>query len=130
MRGLLTLKVRSTPTPLAMRRTVIERWMPPAAQAHDGALEDLDALAGAFDDAGGDADGVARAEFRKIGPDLVLGDLFEHVHDRSLLFVKRRGCARWLMMARSPAAMKAHWNRPPARPTAKDSTTAAASLRV
>src|SRR5664280_880790 len=29
IRGLFTLKVRSTPTPLAIRRTVIERVMPP-----------------------------------------------------------------------------------------------------
>ena len=82
MRGLLILNVRSTPTPDAMRRTVIERVMPAAAQAHDGPLEDLDALAVALDDLGRDLDGVTGGEFGEVGAKLVLDDLVEHGHGR------------------------------------------------
>src|SRR5258706_9866679 len=52
----------------------------PAAEAHDRALEDLDPLLAAFDDASGDADGVARGELGQVGADLVGDDLVEDVH--------------------------------------------------
>ena len=51
-----------------------------AAKAHDGPLEDLDALPGALDDARVDSHGVAGGELRKVGPDLILNYLVEHVH--------------------------------------------------
>jgi hypothetical protein len=92
------------------------------AEAHDGAFEDLDALARAFDDSGRNLDRVTRRELGDVGPDLFLGYLFEHVHDRSLLFVKRRGCAHELC-GPQPGRGEGTWNRPPARPTAKDSTS-------
>src|ERR1035437_9968912 len=57
------------------------------AKPHDGAFEDLDALAVSFHDAGRHLNSVSRAEFRKVGPELVLDDLVEYVHDRSLLLV-------------------------------------------
>jgi hypothetical protein len=83
---------------------------PTGPETHHGPFEDLDSFAGAFDDAGRNSDGVARAELRKVCPDLFLGDLFEHAHDRSLLFVKRRVSARFLVTASSQAAMKTREN--------------------
>ena len=53
---------------------------PAATEAHDGAFEDLDALAGALDDLGRHLDGIAGREFRKIRSKLVLDDLVKHVH--------------------------------------------------
>ena len=100
----------------------MERWIPPDAQAHDGAFEDLDALACTLDDSGRNLDRVTRRELGDVCPDLFLGDLFEHVHDRSLLFVKRRGCAQEFC-GPQPGRGEGTWNRPPERPTAKDSTT-------
>ena len=92
IRGLLTMKVRSTPTPLAILRTVIDRAMPAAAQAHHRALEDLDALLAALDDARRHLDRVARGELRQVGADLVGDDLVEHVHGGVVLLVwARRG---------------------------------------
>src|ERR1035437_6002243 len=60
------------------------------AKAHDRACEDLDAFACSFDDTSRDLDRVARGELGNVGPDLFLADLFEQVHDRSLLFLRRR----------------------------------------
>src|SRR4029079_2675540 len=51
-----------------------------AAQAHDGPLQHLDALAVALDDLGGDLHGVTRGELRQVGTELILDDLVEHVH--------------------------------------------------
>ena len=60
MRGACTRKVRSTPTPWAMRRTVKLVAQPDLAlERDDDALEDLDALAGSFDDLDVHAHGVA-----------------------------------------------------------------------
>ena len=60
---------------------------PAAAEAHDVALEDLDSLLAALDDARDDADGVARGEGREVGADLVGDDLVEHVHGGGSLIV-------------------------------------------
>src|SRR3972149_8689313 len=57
---------------------------PAPAQAHDRALEDLDALAVALDDLGRDAHGVAGGELGQVGAGLVRGDLVQNVH-RALL---------------------------------------------
>src|SRR6476659_6971570 len=51
-----------------------------AAQAHDGPLEDLDALAVALDDLGRHLDGIAGREDGEVGSKLVLDDLVEHGH--------------------------------------------------
>src|SRR6185503_13132667 len=51
-----------------------------AAQSHHDALEDLDALAVALDDLGGDLHGVTRGDLGQVGTELVLDDLVEHVH--------------------------------------------------
>ena len=48
---------------------------------HHEALEDLDALAIAFDDLCRHLDGVAGGDHRQVGSQLVLDDLVEHVHD-------------------------------------------------
>ena len=53
---------------------------PATAQAHDGPLEDLDALAVALDDLGGHLHGVTGRELREVGAKLVLDDLVEHGH--------------------------------------------------
>ena len=114
IRGLWILNVRSTPTPEAIRRTVIVDAMPAVAHPHHEALEDLDALAVALDDLGADLDGVARRDLRQVGAELVLDDLVEHVHgwdpwcgrQPRLRVVSGLGTAR----------------RCAARPTAEDST--------
>ena len=72
IRGLWSLNVRSTPTPDAIRRTVIVDAMPLFAHAHHEALEDLDPLAVALDDLGGHLDGVARGDHGEVGAQLVL----------------------------------------------------------
>ena len=51
-----------------------------ATQAHDGAFEDLDALAIALDDLGRHLHGVTRGDLGQVGAELVLDDLVEHVH--------------------------------------------------
>jgi len=50
------------------------------AHPHHEALEHLDALAVALDDLGGDLHGVAGRDLGKVGAQLVLDDLVEHVH--------------------------------------------------
>ena len=88
MRGLLILNVRSTPTPLRDAPDGDGAGDAAAAEAHDGPLEDLDALAVALDDLGRHLDGVTRGELGQVGADLVLDDLVEHVHGR---FLTHRG---------------------------------------
>ena len=80
MRGLLILNVRSTPTPRGDAADGDRAGDAAAAQAHDGPLEDLDALAVALDDLGRHLDGVAGRELRQVGAKLVLDDLVEHGH--------------------------------------------------
>ena len=80
MRGQLTLKVRSTPTPLRSAPDRDRAGDAAAAQAHDGALEDLDALAVALDDLGRHAHGVAGGELGQVGADLVGDDVVENGH--------------------------------------------------
>ena len=90
IRGLWILNVRSTPTP---RRDPADRDRAgdaAAAEAHDGALEDLDALAVALDDLGRDLDGVARGELGEVGAELVVDDLVEHVHAGGSLVGRRQ----------------------------------------
>ena len=60
---------------------------PATAEAHDGPLEDLDALAVAFDDLGRHLDRVPGSDLRQVGAKLVGDDLVEHVHGRSCSFV-------------------------------------------
>src|SRR5688572_6705310 len=64
-----------------------------AAQAHDGALEHLDPLLAALDNAGGHLDRVARGELRQVAADLVGDDLVEHVHGGSRSCCRRRATA-------------------------------------
>jgi len=63
-RGLLTLNVRSTPTPEADPSHGQRTPYPTARQAQDGAFEDLDALAVPLHDLGADLHGVAGREGR------------------------------------------------------------------
>src|SRR3954453_3573723 len=51
-----------------------------ATQAHDGALEDLDALAVALADAGRNAHGVAGGKLRQVGAQLFRADLVDDAH--------------------------------------------------
>jgi hypothetical protein len=52
-----------------------------AAEAHDRAFEDLDALAIALADAGRNAHGVARSEFRQVGAQLLRAYFVDDAHD-------------------------------------------------
>jgi hypothetical protein len=81
MTGLCTGKVRSTPTPKLILRTVKVSRSRNALAGDDDALEDLDARARALDDADVDLDGVA-------GPEL--GDVVAQrdFSTRSTLFIR------------------------------------------
>src|SRR6185369_192439 len=65
-----------------------------ATQAHDRALEDLDALLAALDHAGRDLDRVARGELGQVAADLVGDDLVQDVHGGSFPAAARRAAAR------------------------------------
>src|SRR3954470_9915524 len=65
---------------------------PATTEAHDGPLEDLDALAVALDDLGGHLHGVTGRELREVGAKLVLDDLVEHGHGLFLTHLGSRGC--------------------------------------
>src|SRR3990170_309040 len=94
-----------------------------AAQAHDRALEDLDALAVALDDLGRDAHGVAGRKLGQVAADLVRGDLVENVH-RALLTggswfgvggrrARDRGSARKYSTGSRTVSPRAAARRPP-----------------
>src|SRR6185295_7719820 len=68
-----------------------------ATQAHDRALEDLDALLAALDHARRDLDRVAGGELGQVGADLVGDDLVEDVHGGSFPAGARRAAARGLL---------------------------------
>ena len=100
---------RSTPTPLAILRTVIESGDPAALELHDRAFEDLDPLLAALDDARRHLDRVAGGELRQVGADLVGDDLVEHVHGGRSLQVRgarRRRGRRWGSAGRPKAAKR------------------------
>src|SRR6185369_10426171 len=63
---------------------------PAAAQAHHDAFEDLDPLAVALDDLGGDLDRVAGGELGKVGAQLVGDEFVEDVHFGVPCFVRRQ----------------------------------------
>src|SRR3954466_1738625 len=65
---------------------------PATTEAHDGPLEDLDALAVALDDLGGHLHGVTGRKLREVGAKLVLDDLVEHGHGLFLTHLGSRGC--------------------------------------
>src|SRR6185312_4197653 len=68
-----------------------------ATQAHDRALEDLDALLAALDHAGRHLDRVAGGELGQVAADLVGDDLVEDVHGGSFPAGARRAAARGLL---------------------------------
>jgi hypothetical protein len=76
------MNVRSTPTPLATRRTVICRLRPP-----HGALEDLDPLAIALDHLHRDANGIAGGDLRHVGAELLALELLDGVHRDDLVLI-------------------------------------------
>ena len=115
MRGLLTLNVRSTPTPLAILRTVIERAIPPPRRRMTVPSKTWMRSVSPSTTLADTLDGVARRELGQVGADLVRDDLVEHVHVAVPAVVGSRAAAGW---GRPGAA------RPTGRPAAEYSMAA------
>jgi len=77
------MKVRSTPTPLAIRRHRDLLVEPAVTHTQHGALEVLKAFAVPFDDAHAHAHGVARPDLGQIGLQLLPGKRVQQVIHRN-----------------------------------------------